>query len=148
MRISWRSSDPFRPLLALVILAASVASAPLLAQTADRDPVIMVGTVSYVSGGVGDESREHLQSIAASFNLKLLLAGTSGEFLANVQVQIFGKDGKPVVQAVSEGPIFMARLPPGSYRITATADGVVREQKVVLGNGQRNTLHFRWPSSY
>lgn len=148
MQISWRSFHPIRSLLALVILAAGVTSAPLLAQTPERDPVIMVGTVSYVSGGIGDESREHLQSIAASFNLKLVLAATSGEFLADIQVQIFGKDGKPLVQAVSEGPIFMAKLPPGSYRVTATAGGVEREQRVVLGNGQRSTLHFRWPSAY
>jgi hypothetical protein len=131
--------------LALVILGASISSSPLLAQTTERDPVIMVGTISYVSGGVGEESREHLQSIAANFNLKLLLAGKSGEFLADIQVQIFGKDGKALVQAVSEGPTFMVKLPPGSYRVTATADGVVREQKVVLGNGQRSTLYFRWP---
>jgi hypothetical protein len=142
MRISWRR------FLVLAMLGASVFSSPLLAQTTERDPVIMVGAVSYVSGGIGEESREHLQSIAGLFNLKLLLAATSGAFIADVQIQIVGKDGKPLVQAVSEGPIFMAKLPPGSYRVTATADGVAREQKVVLGSGQRSTLHFRWPPAY
>lgn len=139
MQVFWRAAS------AALFFAVAVSSPPLLAETSDRESVTMVGKVSYVSGGIGEDSRERLQSFAKAFNLKLVLAQKAGAYLGDVQVLIAGKDGKPLLQAVAEGPIFMAKLPPGSYDVTTTADGQSQRQKVAVGSGGLSTLTFRWP---
>jgi hypothetical protein len=139
MKACWRTAP------AAVFFAAAIFSSPLVAETSDRESVVMVGNVSYVSGGIGEDSRERLQSFTKAFNLKLVLAQKAGAYIGDVQVLIAGRDGKPLVQAFAEGPIFMAKLPPGSYDVTTTADGQSQRQKVVVNKGGLSTLHFRWP---
>lgn len=110
----------------------------------DNETVTMVGNVSYVSGGVGEDSRERLKAFAAAFNLKLLLAHKSGSYLSDVEVAIADATGRPLIKAVSEGPIFMAKLPAGVYEVAASAAGQTQRQKVTVNDGRLATLHFRW----
>lgn len=109
------------------------------------DIVVMVGNVSYVSGGVGEESREHLKAFAAGFNLKLLLAHKSGEYIGDVQIVIVDGKGKEILKAVSEGPIFMANLPAGQYEVIATTEGLTQKLRATVVNGKLGMLVFRWP---
>lgn len=120
--------------LALVLFAASLAA---------DEAVTVQGKVSWVSGGVGEESREHLAALAPGFNLRLVLALRSGDYLGDVVVAIAGADGREVLQTVSEGPILMVKLLPGRYEVTAMTAGVAQRQKVVIGDRQA-VLHFRW----
>ena len=63
-----------------------------------------VGGVSYVSGGVGTESIDRLNSLAGGFNLKLVFASKSGAYLTDVRVTIADtNDGKAVRQQISVG---------------------------------------------
>ena len=114
-------------------------------ENADNETVVMVGGVSYVSGGVGEDSRERLKAFAAAFNLKLLLARKSGEYLGDVEVIINDAKGKEVLKAKAEGPIFMANLPAGSYEVVATTEGQTQKQRVSVVKGKLGTMHFRWP---
>lgn len=114
-------------------------------EPADSETVVMVGNVSYVSGGVGEESRERLNAFSSAFNLRLLLASKSGEFIGDVRVTIADAKGRVVLEAVSEGPIFMANLPPGSYEVTASSGEQPYRQKVAVSKGKQASLHFRWP---
>jgi len=122
-----------------LLFALAIVAAPVAADEA----VTIRGNVSWVSGGVGEESREHLAALAPGFNLRLVLALRSGDYLGDVVVAIADADGREVLQAVSEGPIFMARLPPGRYEVTAMTAGVAQRRKVVVGERQA-VLHFRW----
>lgn len=125
--------------------AALVPSAVVAAENADNETVVMLGNISYVSGGIGEDSRERLKAFASAFNLKLLLARKSGEYLGDVEVVINDAKGRELIKAVAEGPIFMANLPPGSYEVVATSDGVPLRQRASVVKGQLGTLHFRWP---
>ena len=127
---------------ALPAMAADAASVP--EDGGETEKVVMVGNVSYVSGGIGEESRERLKAFSAAFNLKLVLAMKTGEYIGDVQVSIAEKGGKELVQAVAEGPVFMANLPAGSYVVTATAEGQTQRQVVTVSKGKLGTMHFRW----
>ncbi|MDQ5941485.1 MAG: hypothetical protein QG572_298 [Pseudomonadota bacterium] len=132
---------------ALPVLAADGADVP--EDGGETEKVVMVGNISYVSGGIGEESRERLKAFSAAFNLKLVLAMKTGEYIGDVQVAIAEKGSKglgdkELVQAVAEGPVFMANLPAGSYVVTATAEGQTQRQVVTVSKGKLGTMHFRW----
>lgn len=127
--------------VALVFLgAASLANA-------DNDAVVQnAGDVTYVSGGVGLESLDQLSSMSRDFNLKLVFALRSGAYLSGVQVAIVDAKGKTIVDAISDGPWFMAKLPAGRYQVIATAAGTAEKRQVTVGPSQLKTVDFRWAS--
>ena len=100
--------------------------------------------VSYVSGGVGAESREELLAKESEYNLKIVAAATSGDYLADVQIVIAGARSGPVLDATMEGPILLAKLSPGTYTVKATSDAQTQTKTVTIpAQGQRQ-LDFRW----
>ena len=126
--------------LAAVLLGSA---APVLA--ADVEPVIQgAGNVTYVSGGVGDESINRLTAMANEFNVKLVFARTSGEFVSGVAVKITDAGGRSVVDARSDGPWFLARLPVGHYQIVASLGGKAEKRQIDVGASKLSTIDFRW----
>ena len=131
------------------LLAASIAALLLgsasLVVAADAEPVIQSNAnVSYVSGGVGDESLDRLNAIAGQFNVKLIFAMNSGEYVSNVRVEITDSKGRNVVDARSDGPWFLARLPVGHYQLVATLSGQAEKRQLDVGANKLSTVDFRW----
>jgi hypothetical protein len=102
--------------------------------------------VAYFSGGVGEEDEARLLARQKEFNLKLLFTLNEGNYLAGVDVAIADTRGHTVIQAVSEGPYFMASLPPGQYTVAATRDGKTITRKVQVSNRGLRSEHMRWPA--
>jgi len=102
--------------------------------------------ITYVSGGIADDWQQAMESQRGQYNLHLLFAqlGT-GAYFANIPVQIMDSSGRTVLNAVSQGPFFYARLQPGSYRVTATHGGqaITKTAYVGAGGGGRD-LDYRW----
>lgn len=127
------------------LMAGSLAA--VSGASANDDAVVQTsGSVIYVSGGVGTESIDRLNALAADFNLKLVFARTSGEYVSGTRVVIADAKGKTLLEATSDGPWFLVRLTPGDYRIVATlADKAVNRQ-VSVSPGKTTTVDFRWGS--
>lgn len=104
------------------------------------------GGISYVSGGVGDESVDRLNSLSRDFNLKLVFALNSGAFASDVQVVIADAKGKTLLDTTSEGPWFLTRLPAGNYQITATLGGKTIKHQTRLTPRKLQSVDFRWAS--
>lgn len=100
--------------------------------------------VPYVSGGVGTDSREDLQSKEAEYNLKIVAAATSGDYLADVQIVIAGSRNGPVLDATMEGPILLAKLSPGTYTVKATSDAQTQTKTVTIPTQGQRQIDFRW----
>jgi hypothetical protein len=101
--------------------------------------------VSFVSGGVGENSIAALKARESEFNLKLVFTLTEGAYLADVGVKITDAAGRTVIEHVTDGPIFMARLLPGTYTVAATYNGKPQVRKVQVG-GPLQTAYMRWPA--
>jgi hypothetical protein len=100
--------------------------------------------IRYVSGGIGLSERDELRALSDQFNLQLMFAmHGSGNYLADVQVRILDARGAPVLNATSQGPYFMAQLPPGSYTVEADMFGQTQRQTVRVGPRQ-SRLNFYW----
>jgi len=97
--------------------------------------------IPYLSGGVGDEERQAMDTLAGQYNLKLEFARNDGTFLADVRVTLHG----PVtVDLVSEGPVLLLRLPPGTYAVMAMVEGVTKTSKVAVKNAGMQFAALFW----
>lgn len=127
-------------------------SGPLLADAADSSapipqPVTEDG-ITYVSGGNGIEERQALNEIAGDYNLKLVFAEKgSGAYLADVKLSIMNMKNQKILEAVSDGPWFFAKLMPGRYKITATVEEESLVQKTKVGGGRLTEAYFYWRAS-
>jgi hypothetical protein len=108
------------------------------------EAVQSVSGISYVSGGVGTESLERLDSLAGNFNLKLVFALKSGEYLSDVRVEIADATGKTLVDTLSEGPWFLIKLPMGDYQVVASFSNKAEKRHVAIGTARLQTIDFRW----
>jgi hypothetical protein len=135
--------------LFMAICAALALSAAALAPAvnAANDEVVQgSGGVAHVSGGVGLTSIERLNAISRDFNLKLVFAMASGNYVDGVTVTIANSAGRTLVDAASDGPWFLARLPAGTYQVTATFAGKTEKRSVTVGAEKLTTADFRWAS--
>ena len=128
---------------AVALLLASAALVPV-AYTADEEAVRSSGGISYVSGGVGAASTDRLSALAKDFNLKLVFALKSGDYVSGVDVTIADAAGKTLLKVKSEGPWFLTRLPAGNFKIAATFDGKTESRTIAVGAEKLRTVDFRW----
>jgi hypothetical protein len=132
------------------ILLGTASLFPALAPTAgansDDAVVKTAGSVTYISGGVGTDSIDHLNSLAGNFNLKLVFALNSGSYLSAVGVVIADAAGNTLLNTTSDGPWLLAKLPTGNYQIVATVSGNAVKRQVAVGAAKLRTVDFRWAS--
>jgi hypothetical protein len=129
--------------IGVALLAISALVAPSASARSD-EVVHMPSGIVYVTGGVGSESTDLLKSMEKDFNLRLVLANTSGAYLGDVKVTIFDASGQVVLDATSEGPLLMAKLPAGDYRVDATFGGHPKSSKITLAVKTLRTVDLRW----
>jgi hypothetical protein len=100
--------------------------------------------IRFASGGIGLSGRDELRTLSPQFNLRLMFAMQgSGNYLADAQVRILNSRGAVVLDATSEGPYFLAQLPPGSYTVEVSALGQTQRQTARIGQSQ-SRLNFFW----
>jgi hypothetical protein len=129
--------------IAVALLLATATLVPV-AYTADEEAVEHSSGVRYTSGGVGTASTDRLNALAKDFNLKLVFALKSGDYVSGIQVTIADAAGKTLVNTKSEGPWFMARLPAGNFKVAATLDGKTENRTIAIGTEKLRTVDFRW----
>ena len=112
-------------------LTAVALSAPAIATTANE--------VSYLCGGVGENSRAEAEAFPHS--LKLVFAQPDGHFLADVATRITDASGNELVNTTCSGPWLLTDLPDGQYQVEATFNGETKTVSVsVDGPAEQETL--------
>jgi hypothetical protein len=100
---------------------------------------------SYLAGGVGEEERADMLAQRAQYTLRLGFAERrSGAFRADVSVRIEDAGGRLQLALDQAGPWVYVQLPPGSYRVSASAGGVSQQRQVRLPGGAARELMFYW----
>ena len=111
----------------------------------ERLPIQDYRGIRYVSGGVGEGERAEINALSDRFNLRLLFAMQgSGSYVADVQVSVRDSRGESVLVATSNGPWFLAELPPGTYTVVAEVLDQVRRQTARIGGPRQTRLNFYW----
>ncbi|MGH8565675.1 MAG: carboxypeptidase regulatory-like domain-containing protein [Gammaproteobacteria bacterium] len=129
--------------LALALLALILG--PMRTVLATQIPEVQTQNgISYVTGGIGKEQSEALKMIAKDYDLMLTFATRDGEYLADVDVHIEDMNGNILVDTVSEGPLFLADLPAGRYKVTAAEEGISQIRVVNIDGGRPAEAVFHW----
>ena len=103
--------------------------------------------VPYISGGAGADEREAFAAKEKDYNLKIVAAEKSGDYLAGVRVVIESARKERVLDTTMDGPILLAKLAPGTYTIRATAGTKMLTQTVTIAAQGLRQADFRWDVS-
>ncbi len=124
-------------------------SAPATAAEKSDDDVQYAdnGQVKFASGGVDDDGMQSIDIAQNNYTLKMTFVGTGGMYLADVDVQITDRSGHTLLSAVTSGPVLLAQLPPGTYTLKATAEGVAKTQRISVGKRRLSTYYMRFPTT-
>ena len=125
---------------AAIVLAACLTSTAALAAPTPKQQ----NGITYINGGVGQEEQAAMQALRADYNLQLTFATKqSGAYRSDVQLDIMDTKGNTLVSAANTGPMFFAKLPPGTYRVSAAAEGKTFKRTVKIGNAPKEmVLHW------
>lgn len=131
------------PVIAHFVVLGLMASNFVSGVAAEELTVKTSNGFSYLSGGFGEDERERLRNIAGD-NLELSFALQNKNYLGGANVLIKDARGNNVLEAISEGPLFLVDLPAGSYTVEATAMGKTLKQAVHVPSKGHAQVYFAW----
>ena len=131
----------------LFLFGGSPVFANSLANSVSQPEVKTYNGIPYVSGGFGLEDRAKLRAIGKTDNLELSFALKNKDYLSGANVFIKDAQGKEILKAVSDGPLFFTKLPAGKYTIEATEQGRTEEQVAQVPAKGRTQAYFAWKES-
>lgn len=108
--------------------------------------------ICYVSGGIGADESSEFKLLAKDFLLEIVFVQKANtedndrieEYLASVSLQIKDAKGNAVLDTTTDGPFFLADLPPGKYQIAAEHDGVMKTALVRIVAKKHQRTVFLW----
>lgn len=97
--------------------------------------------INYITGGIGAGEQDAMRALRADYNLRLIFATRqTGAYRADVQLDIADAKGASLLSVANTGPMFFAKLAPGTYRVSAAAEGKTFKRTVKLGNGAKELI--------
>lgn len=138
-RIGWRKA---------VLAAAGAWTLSAAAWAVPLPPVLMQGSIRYLSGGIGADEARAIRDEGLHWPLVLRFAvkdTSHGAFLADVDVQVHDALGRTVLDATSGGPVMLIGLAPGHYTVDATFLGQTLTRTFDLKPGGTAQGVFTWP---
>lgn len=107
-----------------------------------------VNGVTYMCGGVGANETAMMKQSARDYDMMLTFATKTGQYLADVNVDIKDAKGNSLVQTRCSGPIMLVDFPQGgTYRVHAEAGGYSLNKTARISGKQNRTarLVMHWP---
>jgi hypothetical protein len=122
----------------VLALAACLAAPAVAAQPTEQNGI------TYINGGVGTDEQNVMRALKADYNLRLTFATKqTGAYRSDVQLDIADAKGGNLLSVPNTGPMFFAKLHPGIYKISASAEGKTFKRTVRLGTGTKEmVLHW------
>ena len=140
-----RSGTLQRALVATALFACTIGAAVA------QQPVTTASSeaVSYLNGGFGQEEAARMREIAREFPIGLTFTRHDGtqnidEFVADVNVRVRDSAGQMVLAAAGQGPIFLLRVPDGTYALEAEHNGEVKTRRIDVVGGRHQEIAFSW----
>jgi hypothetical protein len=136
------------PVVMIGLFLAFMASLPAGAAVKMECPALQeqnLGGIRYMSGGSELDKDGTMRHMVDGYNLGLVFARDTGEYLSNVQVTIQGLGYSGYLETESCGPWFYARLPRGEYRVTVDYNGM-KQVREFRARSSPKVFTFQWES--
>ncbi|HEX7864668.1 MAG TPA: hypothetical protein VF555_06945 [Variovorax sp.] len=139
-----------RPLAAAMFCGAVLLGALSPAQAAVNPPIYMAHGVEYMSGGIGSDEAQLMETVSPRWPATFEFAikdHKGADFAANVHVTVRDSGGVALLDnVVSGGPFMVARLDPGNYEVEARIGSQVLKQELHVLQGAPTKATFVWPA--
>ena len=138
-------------LLPAALAFAGLAGASVLPEPAAFPPPERVqGSVAYVSGGIGADEAATLRrgrgGVSAHARVCRPERRSTDEYVADARVEIRDRQGRAVLSTIADGPLFLVRLPSGTYAVEVAWNGAVKRKTVAVTTGKRLHVVFEFPA--
>ncbi|MGE3622832.1 MAG: hypothetical protein AB7H77_03010 [Bdellovibrionales bacterium] len=100
--------------------------------------------ISYVSGGIGEQETDALESQASNYNLRLISSDKDGAYVPDTDLVIKSREGGELISVKDAGPLFYAKLPPGQYVVEAAQGSARKERNITIRKNSPATMHLVW----
>ena len=149
MEIKMRTDNTsFQSLLKIACSAVLLLGAALYTNAhAELPPLHSYSGTEYVSGGIGLDQSTEFKAAMSQFPLAMTFASQldgKAAYVSEVQVVIRDQHGNTTLNAASEGPYFLVKLPPGHYEVFATYNSKTLSRKVDIGAKGSTRAMFEW----
>ncbi len=135
-----------KPVFLSAMLGAALLTSPGISsaqEPGDITPQRSPANIEYVMSSVGEDQQNAMAAIRKEYNLHLTFARhKSGEFLADVKVTVETAKKEKVLDVVSEGPYLFAKLPVGTYKVTAEFEGKSQTKTATIRKNRSSDLVY------
>ena len=98
-----------------------------------------------MTGGIGEEDAAIMHANAKKFTLNLVFSeGTSGQFVTDVNVNIYNVQSETVFRIVGSKPMLYVNLPAGTYTILANNNGQKLRHKFTVEENVNQRIILNW----
>lgn len=132
-----------------LLLTSACAFGLLLASYSNANAQLRSGSykdrVAFVTGGIGQDERDELNTKAREYSLHITYANASArEYLGDVDVVIKDKDQHIVFEDKNTGPFLYVNLPEGEYDASFVYEGKTKKQKITVTGNPQQKLILTW----
>ena len=133
----------------VLLLVGALVQGGALAQTAANTALTASGPMGYLNGGIGEEQAALMRDMSRQFPVRFTFSRHNGthntdEFLADVRLRVVDGTGQTVLSLAQQGPIFLLRLPAGTYSVEAEHNGEVKSRRFEVVSGRHQEIAFSW----
>jgi hypothetical protein len=107
----------------------------------------MQGDITYISGGIGEDESRAIKAESKNWPLSIEFSEyvvSQDLWVAQVYLRILDSKGKTILETIVDGPMFLGRLPPDTYELFATYEGVTKSRKIQIVNGKTLHISMSW----
>ncbi len=112
--------------------------------------VIVSPEIRYVTGGVGEDEERDIIASKPNYNLYVMSANETGNFMGDARVVIARKQGEAmeIVLDVVSGPLLYVALPVGTYTLSASLGAQSKRVNFkIKEKGTPPNIHLGWKTS-
>ena len=104
--------------------------------------------LAFITGGIGDDEYKAIEAESKRWPLTLqfskLEQNGRGEWVSEVQVSILSANKMEVFRAISDGPLMLIDLKPGTYQLITSYDDSVQKRLLVIEAQHSKKLSISW----
>ena len=128
----------------ILTTAVMVFSMPTFAQL----PAVQTRSdMSCMMGGIGSDESKALRAEAKKWPLNIEFSerlGTKDAWVSGVHLKIIDAQKNTIFEESCNGPLFLAKLAPGSYDIVASYQDIEKKRQIKIVDGKSERISMNW----